>query len=324
MKYLILTFVAFLSITCFGQIALEHSYTGITRYHFVPVNIDNIGYKYMALDDDYTSVELYNLDHTTYKSIPASVLPKDSSYFYADIYGVTQHVFNNDDNVEILLAYGYQTSDSKNKNVVLVINDDGSKLFSVEDATLGFDNNINNGQFLFFTEDGIKLSVLKSDTSAEIYSLPGNYRPATAENTLEFTNDTLYVNNNKVYLGDYIQKLSLSNDTLYLTNGGWVYIGSDDGTSIEGVIESPDNQVSNIYPNPTDKKSVVLRYSLPENVQDGALNIYGTNGNLIRSILLEPSKTLEELNISFLSAGTYLYQVESSSGRSNLNKLIVY
>jgi hypothetical protein len=232
MKYLILTFAAFLSITCFGQIALEHSYAGITRYHFIPVNIENIGYKYMALD--------------------------------------------------------------------------------------------NNGQFIFFTEDGIKLSVLKADTIAEIYSLPGNYRPATAENTLSFTNDTLYINNNKAYLGDYRQKLSLSNDTLYLTDGGWVYIGTNDGTNIEGVIENPDNQISNIYPNPTDKMSVVLRYRLPENVQDGALNIYGTNGNLVRSISLEPTKNLEELNISFLSAGTYLYQVESSAGRSNLNKLIVY
>ncbi len=324
MKHLILTFTALLSITCFGQIALDHSYAGISRYHFTTVNIDNIGYKYLSLDDKYTSVELYNLDHTTFKSIPVSVLPTDSSYFYADVFGVSQHIFDNDDDLEILFDYGYRTFDDKDANVVLVLNDDGSELFSVNDASLSLDNNINNGQFLFFTEDGIKLSVLKSDTIAQIYSLPGNYRPAIAENTLKFTNDTLYVNNNKVYLGDYMQKLSLSNDTLYLTDGGWVYIGTNNGTSIEGIIESPDNQVSNIYPNPTDKKSVVLRYSLPENVQDGALNIYGINGNLVRTISLEPTKSLEEINISFLSAGTYLYQVESSAGHSNLNKLIVY
>lgn len=58
-----------------------------------------------------------------------------------------------------------------------------------------------------------------------------SYLDNTDAQALSLSNDTLYLTNGgQVYLGNYLsdldeQQLSISNDTLYLTNGGQVYLG---------------------------------------------------------------------------------------------------
>jgi hypothetical protein len=72
-------------------------------------------------------------------------------------------------------------------------------------------------------------SIFYIDAGGEAFLLNGG----GAAQTLSFSGDTLYLSEGgAVYLGDYLQQLSYSGDTLYLTGGGFVVLPTDPAQSL--------------------------------------------------------------------------------------------
>lgn len=309
------------SIRLFGQIELEQSYTDIDRYSFTMIELEKEGYKYMEYDESSVALNLYNLDHSLYKTISFDNLPSDSTSFYLEVRNVSQNLFNLNDDIDLLFEYYYQDKNYKSYYFVKAITENNDVLLFVEDATLGFDNNMNDGQVLFNTAEGVKLHVLCSDTIAKVYSLPGELGSESNQSTLSLANDTLYINNNGyVYLGDYKQQLTVSNDTIYLSNGGFVYLGSD-GSSASIKIESEDESVLNVYPTVTSDVFKV-NYNISGS-QNSKMLFIDTKGSVIEDRDITDKEGQYTLMTNGLSNGIYYVIILMDNGEVYNRQLII-
>lgn len=83
-----------------------------------------------------------------------------------------------------------------------------------------------------------------------------------------------------------------------------------------------DGLVTNLYPNPVINTSRV-DYELPEGINQGELVFYNSHGNEVKRFKVD--KTFDHLIISTqdLSAGTYLYQLQTSTHHSESKKVVV-
>ncbi len=76
--------------------------------------------------------------------------------------------------------------------------------------------------------------------------------------------------------------------------------GWEGATTSVPSVEKPDNIIT-CYPNPT---SAYVTVKLPENTDNGTMNIYNTAGNLVKTIVL--TEQLQCIDVEALQTGTYI------------------
>lgn len=158
-----------------GQVTLEHTY----EVSGTLTEIDKNEFKYYVMDVPLLQCRIYNEDHTPFKTINLDV---PSGYTLSDIKFVTKHLFNTDDNIELLYMY-YKTSTIESELVYQY----GLRIVD-ELGTLLLD--LNNGGFAEINEgsDGMKLlayQYIYSNSTylvyTNVYALGGTVKAALAE-----------------------------------------------------------------------------------------------------------------------------------------------
>jgi len=96
---------------------------------------------------------------------------------------------------------------------------------------------------------------------------------------------------------------------------------TDIAESTKGLLNS-SSLVSNPYPNPS-QNTTQIAYTLPDGVNEGEIVFYNIQGNEIKRFKVD--RTFNSLLISTadIAAGTYYYQLQTSSQASEGKKLIV-
>lgn len=112
-----------------SQITLEKTYTGVSAG---VANTVTYGDKYYVMDVAAAQCKIYNLDHSLWKSINLSV---PSGYYLYDIQYVTDHLFNADNQIELLyVSYNYNTTGQYYTYETRVVNESGTQLLSLPGA----------------------------------------------------------------------------------------------------------------------------------------------------------------------------------------------
>lgn len=157
----------FTGVTATAQITLENTYdfSASTGY------IDGEGYKYYEMDTDNQQCVIYNLDHTLYEVIDLEV--PSGQYLY-DLKYVTNHLFDQDDEIEVCYTYyEYNTAEAYSTYTTRVINADGSELLNVPGAgyaTLMTTSETGDYRFVLYVYD---YSVVPSTVQTNVYSVNG-------------------------------------------------------------------------------------------------------------------------------------------------------
>lgn len=149
----------------FSQITLEHSFPIGER---VEVYKNDSQTFYCTTQYDSNIVNIYNSDYSLYKKITLQLpegyssvsFPEDDRFYYS----VSKNIFNNDDKIELLIAYRGNSAASK----LQIINEDG--LIIKDFASTYYDYDIN-----LFTDKTVnknKLVLQTSINTSEVYSLP--------------------------------------------------------------------------------------------------------------------------------------------------------
>ena len=76
------------------------------------------------------------------------------------------------------------------------------------------------------------------------------------------------------------------------------------------------------YPNPATS-IVTIPYTLPDNVSQAELKLYGIDGKLTKTFVIDHSFDTLTVPVKDMPAGTYLYRIESGNFSSGTYKLIV-
>lgn len=129
MKLPALIAAVLLFISCTSQAQLLHEYDYVNNAPLQVVKIENDGPKYVAVKLDNSAISIYNTDHTLWKSIPLS-LPATLSAVVTASY-CSKHLFNSDNNIEILLTY----NELVGTNIVyttLLLNEIGNTLYTLK------------------------------------------------------------------------------------------------------------------------------------------------------------------------------------------------
>ncbi|MDO9510948.1 MAG: T9SS type A sorting domain-containing protein [Bacteroidales bacterium] len=160
MKYLFKLFVICAMILPFSlnaQLIKENTYDKVSAG---VTNLGANGYKYYTMDVENSQCHIYNLDHSLWKTINLS-LPKD--YYLVDIQWVSTHLFNTDDNVEMVyMSAYYDTILSYYTYNTRIADETGKQLLDVPGG----------GYYaLMKTSAGYKLLVYEYDFSNYIYGI---------------------------------------------------------------------------------------------------------------------------------------------------------
>lgn len=161
--------------TLSAQVTLEHTY----EFSGTLAEIDNNEYKYFVMDVPLVQCRIYNEDHTPFKTINLDV---PEGYTLSDIKFVTKHLFNADDNIELLYMY-YKTSTIESELIyqygLRVVDELGTVLLD-----------LNNGGFAEIQKgsNGMKLLAYQYIYSSSyylvytnVYDLGGTMKAAVAE-----------------------------------------------------------------------------------------------------------------------------------------------
>jgi hypothetical protein len=79
--------------------------------------------------------------------------------------------------------------------------------------------------------------------------------------------------------------------------------------------------IGNPYPNPTDDL-ITIPYSLPQGETNGTIKIFDSNGNEIKSFIVDSNFTSLKLSTSELPNGIYFYQLYTAKGHADIKKII--
>ena len=162
--------IMLLSISLFAnsQIVQEKSYQGFSAITQLKIE----GYKYYVIDAVNNKCILYNTDHTLWKEID---IPVPDSNFIAEISYVSQHLFNDDDNIEMVVIFAkYVTSGNfpYYHYTTSVINETGATLMTTDGGGLAEIQKVSedNAKLLVYVYD---LSISVYPASTEVYDIPG-------------------------------------------------------------------------------------------------------------------------------------------------------
>ncbi len=93
-------------------------------------------------------------------------------------------------------------------------------------------------------------------------------------------------------------------------------------TAMKGLENAEPALLKAAFPNPASTV-VTIPYTLPQNVTQAELKLYGISGNLVKTFTIDHSFDTVTVPTQDLSVGTYLYRIESGKYRSDSFKLIV-
>jgi hypothetical protein len=168
-KLYLLVVLIFLAYMAKSQVDFEQSYPGSAD--ITQLELD--GYKYYVTDAVNNKCLLYNTDHTLWKTIDIPVPPNN---YIADISFVSQHLFNENDNVELLVIFAEYITSGEFPYYVYktsVIGETGGALMNVEGGGYAFieDAGDDNYKLLVYVYDFANSSL---PVSTEIYEIPGS------------------------------------------------------------------------------------------------------------------------------------------------------
>ncbi len=178
MKKLLLAGIFFtLFFTLNAQITLDKRY----EYSASIVKLETHGYKYYLMDVPNEQCKIYHLDHSLFRTINCSV---PNGFYLADIKFVSENLFDNDSEIEILCTYYkyietatsyYYEYDSK------IINENGTTVLTIDGARYNYINQTEENTFQLFSycfdyED------FPETIWTNIYNLPGSPVVAILEN----------------------------------------------------------------------------------------------------------------------------------------------
>ena len=159
-----------------AQMTLENTYD----YSASTAYLDGEGYKFYEMDTDNNQCVIYNLDHTVYQTIDLDV--PEGQYLY-DLKYVTNHLFDDDDEVEVCYTYyEYFSSEEYSEYTTKVINADGSEIVSIPGAsyaTLMTVSEEGDYKFVAYVYD---YSVSSAVQETRVYNLPGQSTAAVGLN----------------------------------------------------------------------------------------------------------------------------------------------
>ena len=180
-----------------SQISLDHHLSFYDMREFSFIKTDNIGVKYLFVDENNWIVNLYNVNGTLFSQIN---IDRNSLYNPNDfpnggnikVFAVSQHLFDTDDSIEFLI-YFVAFSNNYNNNIrkTAIIDDDGSILFSVENQRpANLDSPVTNNNWICNTSAGTKMMLISVDNinnetsnGLYIYSLPGTLSSINEQQT---------------------------------------------------------------------------------------------------------------------------------------------
>lgn len=162
MKYLLFATMMALSVSAGAQVSLEQSYKniGLVSVH----NIENEGYKYMAIDVTNKKVLLYNTNHSLWKTIaptlPSGVTMTGAAY-------PTTLLFDNDSEVEVVVSYA-DFSPTPIAYTSIIVNENGTIIKTLPDIS---------AVQVVKVDAAYKLIANNFNTpySSDVYSLPGKH-----------------------------------------------------------------------------------------------------------------------------------------------------
>lgn len=167
MKLKLIVAILFSGLVLYAQPVFEHSYSESAAL----ARLENLGEVYYSMDVIGKQCLIYDLDHSLLKSI---VLPTPEGYYLEDIQFLSEHLFNDDDLLELIYIYSkyvstelsyYFTFESK------LINENGAVIQTF--PGVGFTNVIQTAdqgrKFLAYQYD---YSVIPYRTYTHVYKLP--------------------------------------------------------------------------------------------------------------------------------------------------------
>jgi len=126
-RFLLFTIFLLFVLTGKAQVTLEQTY----NHSGTLTEISDDEFKYFVMDVPKKEVRLYNEDHTIYKTISLAV---PSGYYLYDIKFITRHLFNTNDELELLYIYNMvETVDNQTVYTygMKVITENGSVLLNL-------------------------------------------------------------------------------------------------------------------------------------------------------------------------------------------------
>ncbi len=90
-------------------------------------------------------------------------------------------------------------------------------------------------------------------------------------------------------------------------------------TTEETIVFSPDNKILEVYPNPASDQCSI---KYPYHVQQRSINIYNSDGQLMRDIHKSNEANTDSIDISMLPAGLYILRVHTDDGEQFVVKLL--
>jgi hypothetical protein len=196
--------IQLISINVFSQIVFENSYDNsgyfklstllnlnYGKYPLYLVHLEIDGDKYVKIDKEAQIIEFYNLNHTFWKSISYSNVSTNVSpdsnldKLHSSILYISQNLFDLDSEIELMYTYSwYYTSDTSNKAITQIVNEDGSILFSRDAAPTILPTFHNQYYPIYNTSNGTKMILSNVDEIAEVFSLGGTFTAGIAANNI--------------------------------------------------------------------------------------------------------------------------------------------
>jgi Secretion system C-terminal sorting domain len=268
-----------------AQMTLAHTYVGYGNQLCYPtiVSFTNYGKKYAMLQDSAT-VLLYNTNHTLWKTIAMPVLP---NYTVANIWV----------NIE------------QGDNVNLIISD---KLFNSDNLVEAIGSYFTPGNshavLAVINENGV---IIDSVSNVP----PGNLHGVKVHSLISGA----FVLTVPIYTPGVI-----SQTTKVFNLPGTIPCETCSGPLAIQKIEEPQNfgTVSDPIPNPTSGNTKI-EYMLPLYVPSGEIDMYDTEGRIVRKYKVTAANTSISIDASELSAGTYYYHLKAGESFTTAKKMLV-
>ena len=94
------------------------------------------------------------------------------------------------------------------------------------------------------------------------------------------------------------------------------------GYSLSSLRSTSIQQLNNPYPNPA-KTFIHLPYTLPQDVKKGTIRVFNSQGQMIKTFLVDGTSEYVRLETSNLPAGNYFYTLDARGQRSDGKQFIV-
>ena len=273
MKSILLIFSFLLAGYCArAQATLEHTYDTAWQYQVILFSAS--GEKFMVTQDADSVFYFYNTDYSLWKIFRLPTIPQFQLFGFG---AVSDHLFNLDDSVEILVFY-YDITHYR--WLTTVVNENSRVIQYVDSSGDGAVHYI-DGHYKLITQ-----TIERSDSasgyralncSMSVYMLPGSL-PCGICGTMG--------------------------------------------------VESPHHSAGSsfasamVVPNPS-KDEAKIYYTLPPGVQLGAISIYSTTGQLVKTYSVTNAFPYITLDNSKLSPGVYYYNLTGNGNVFTGNKMII-